>query len=279
MNKYLKISLLSLIVALCCTGCNGNVTRDLRHDGFTMGGEFKCSPIFPKDKEDTSYEKVKYYTGSHIITKDGKIYEISPSQVFANKENCKEADTKIREQANLDFNVIKGEDNKYYYLFGQSEVAAYSEVSTENKDYQLYDLLLKDADVIKVLTVDSNSGTYYTLKDDGNIYKIVIGRADNNSPLTINSVGIVYDKNDFGGSKIIDFSYVGEQSVYTFIRTEERLYRVFIENREECSKYADVSCKFKMMQDETFMKYKDRIIVFNGNFLLTDYKQTFTVSG
>ena len=278
MNKYLKISLLSLFVALCCTGCNGDITREFRHDGFTMGGEFKCSAIYPKDKEDTSYEKVKYYTGSHIITKSGKVYEISPGQVYANKENCKEADTKIKEQAILDYSVIKAEDNKYYYLFGQSEVAAYTEISKENKDYQLFDLLLKDADVVKVQTVDSNNGIYYSLKDDGNIYKIVIGKADNNSPLTINSVGIIYDKNDYGGSKIIDFSYAGEQSISTFIRTNDRLYRVFVENREECSKYADVKCTFKMKEDETFAKYKDRVIVFNGNFLLTDYKQTFTVS-
>jgi len=278
MNKYFKISFLSLIVILCCCGCNGNITRDIRHAGFSMDSKFECSAIYPKDKEDTSYEKIKYYTGSHIITKTGKIYEVSAGQPYANNENCKEADTSIREQANLDFNVIKADDNKYYYLFGQSEVAAYSEISKENKDYQLYDLLLKDADVVKVLTVDSNSGTYYSLKSDGNVYKIVITRADTNSPLTIASVEIVFDKNEYGGSKIIDFSYTGEESVYTFIRTENKLYRVKVLNGEDCSKYVDVKCKFKMEEDPIFNTYKDNIIAFNGNFLLTNYKQSFTIA-
>jgi hypothetical protein len=51
-----------------------------------------------------------------------------------------------------------------------------------------------------------------------------------------------------------------------------------IENREECSKYADVSCTFKMKEDETFEKYKDNIFAFNGNYLLTNYKKMFTLA-
>ena len=278
MNKYLKISLLSLIVIACCTGCNGSITRDIRHAGFSMAGKFECSAIYPKDKEDTSYEKIKYYTGSHMITKSGKIYEVSPSQTYASKENCKEAETSIREQAILDFKVIKAEDNKYYSLFGENGVVPYTEIVPENKDYQLYDLLLKDPDVVKVLTIDSNNGIYYSLKNDGNIYKIVVGKADYNSPFTINSVSVAYDKNDYGGAKIIDFNYAGEQSLNTFIKTEERLYRFKIQNLEECSKFADISCKFKLEQDPIFDTYKDNIIAFNGSSLMTNYKQTFTVA-
>ena len=278
MNKYLKISLLSLFVIGCCTGCNGSITREIRHGGFAISGKFVCSALYPKDKEDTSYERIRYYTGTHIITKSGKIYEISPGQAYANNENCKEADTAIKEQANLDFKIIKAEDNKYYSLFGENGVNPYTEISTENKDYQLYDLLLKDPDVVKVLTIDSNNGVYYSLKNDGNVYKIVLGKADYNSPFTITGVEVAYDKNDFGGAKIIDFSYTGDQSLYTFIRTEERLYRMRIQNVEECSKYADIQCKYKMEQDPIFDTYKDNIIGFNGNVLLTNYKQTFTVA-
>lgn len=279
MNRYLKISLLSLLVVFCCTGCNGTITRDIRHNGFAVSGTFECSYVFPKDKEDTSYEKIKYFTGSHLITNSGKIYEVSMNQTYASKENCKEADTQIKEKANLNSNVIKGEDNKYYYLFGQSEVAAYSEITPDNKDYQLYDLLLKDADVVKVITVDSNAGVYYTLKSDGNVYKIVVGNSGYNTPFVVNSVGIAYDKNDYGSSKIVDFYYGGEQSISTFIRTENRLYRVMVENKEECTKYADVSCKFKMKEDTVYEQYKDSIIAYNGSVLITNYKKTFTVGG
>ena len=277
MNKYFKASLLSLVVILCCSGCNGNVTRTIRHAGFNMSNKFECDAIYANDKNDTSYEKIKYYTGNHIITTSGKLYEVSPSQPYANKQNCKEADTKIREQANLDYNIIKGDDNKYYYLFGQSEVAAYTEVTVENKDYQLYNLLLKDPDVKKVTTVDSNNGVYYSLKDDGNVYKIVVGRNDQNSPLQITSMTIAYDYNDYG-SKIVDYNYAGEQSIYTFIRTENKLYRVRIINSDECSKYADIQCKYKLEEDKAYLEFKDRVIAYNGNFLMTDYKQTFVVA-
>ena len=62
--------------------------------------------------------------------------------MMMNKENCKEADTKIREQANIDFNVIKGEDNKYYYLLAQNNVAAYTLIPETDNSYVLYDFIL-----------------------------------------------------------------------------------------------------------------------------------------
>ena len=51
-----------------------------------------------------------------------------------------------------------------------------------------------------------------------------------------------------------------------------------ITNSSECKKYADIECKYKMEEDSLFEEYKDRIIVYNGSSLITDYKQIFNVA-
>ena len=49
-------------------------------------------------------------------------------------------------------------------------------------------------------------------------------------------------------------------------------------NYEKCSKYADVTCIYRVEKDEVLDKYKDRIIAYNGKTLITDYKQVFNLS-
>ncbi len=274
--KKLKFCLLLLIVGICCCGCNGNTTRDIRHAGFTMGGTFTCSNFFPKDKEDVDFEKIRYMTDSRIINTEGKIYELSLSQKYANGENCKEADTQIRVKAIYDNSIIKGTDNKYYYLLEQNSVASYTEVPTSDNSYSMYDLLLKEEDVVKVMTADSSSGIYYVLKIDGNVYSYEVTKADYQAQPVITTVSTVYDKLTYG-SNIVDFNYAG-QSLNTFVKTEDKVYRMRITNSEECGKYADISCQFSMQEDPIFVDKKDSIISYNGSTLITDYKQVFTVA-
>ena len=51
---------------------------------------------------------------------------------------------------------------------------------------------------------------------------------------------------------------------------------MYMTNSAECSKYADVTCKYEMKEDETFNKYSDRIIAYSGNTLITDYNRVFS---
>ncbi|MBQ9018993.1 MAG: hypothetical protein IJ097_01610 [Bacilli bacterium] len=271
-NSVFKLMFMLLIVFLC-SACNGNVTRSIRHDGFTVGDKFTCDTFFSK-KDETPYKKIKYLTNTHIIDEDGKIYEISLNQKYSNKQNCKSVDNNIIVKAIFDDRIIKGNDNKYYYLYNQNDVVLYSEVPTTDNSYDLYNLLLKDENVVKVITANSSTGTYYALNRDGNVYNINISKDSNT--LNIKYISIIYDKTKYG-SKIIDFNYAGN-SLSTFIKTEDKIYRMKITNYEDCSKYVDVSCKYEMMEDSVFEKYKDRIIAYNGNILITDYKQIFTVN-
>ena len=274
MKRVFYFSFICMIVLLC-SACNGSVTRGIRHAGFKVGNKFICDRFYPKDKEDTSYEKIRYFTGSHLINSEGKIYELSIEQVFANNENCKEADTNIVVSAILDNKIVKGTDGKYYYLQGQNGVNPYDLVTTSDNSYYVYDLLLKSNDIVKVITANSNTGSYYVLRNNGCVYEYIIQTKDRNKGPELTSTRIIYDSGEFDG-EIIDFNYAGE-SVTTYIKTEEKIYRMSITNQKDCSKYADVKCEYEMQEDVDLEKYKDRIIMYNGSSIITDYKQMFTI--
>lgn len=276
-SNYLKIGFLFLFIILGCSACNGNITRDIRHAGYSISGDFNCPLFIPSKKDDTSYEKIKYYLDSHVITTEGKIYELSLSQKYSSGENCRKAELDIKVDAILDGTIVKAEDGKYYSLVAQNNVPIYSEIAEDNGSFVIYDLLLKDSDVVKATTVSSNEGIYYVLKTDGNVYKYVISKASFDSLPAITSISIAYDKNDYGDG-IVDYNYGGDQSLSTFVRTNSKLYRVRSTNLEECSKYVDVECKYKMKEDPIFEEYKDVIIAFNGNTLITNYSRMFSVS-
>ena len=265
-----------LFVLIFCTACNGSVTRDIRHAGFSIGGTFVCDDFYPKDKDDTSYDRIRYFLGSHLINENGEIYELSLSRPFTGGQNCRRASTDILVKAIFDNKIIKAADGKYYYLLAQNNIPAYTEVPLTDNSYSIYDILLKEEDVVKVVTADSSTGVFYVLKLDGNVYAYRIMAADRQSPPQLVSVQIVYDKTAYSGS-IVDFNYAGD-SLGTFLKTDEKLFRMRVINFDECSKYADVTCKFEMQEAPIYEKYRDRIITYNGTNLITDYKQIFNVA-
>ena len=276
MKMKSKVVIVCLLMIFVCTACNGTITRNIRHAGFNVGSTFYCDTFFPQDKEDTSYKKIKYLLGGHIVDENGVIYEISLGQKYANNQNCKKAETNITVEAIMDNQIIKSSNNKYYRLVGQNDVKPYTEVSKIDNNYELIDLLMKQNDVVKVITANSNTGQFYVLKKDGNVHSYIVSKANRNDPIVITSIKKVYDKNDFDSS-IVDFSYAGE-SLGTFVRTEKSVYRMKITNSKTCKKYADVACEFKMEKDPIFDEYKENIIAYNGVNLITNYNQVFSVA-
>lgn len=272
-----KLFLLLFLVVCCCTACNGTVTRDIRHAGFNVGSTFECSAFYPEDKDDVSYSRIKYFTATHIITSEGEIYEHSLNQKYTNGQNCKKSDFGVRVKAIFDDKIIKGVDNFYYYLVPQNNYKMYEMIGSSDRDYPIYNLLLRDDDVVKVITVNSNDGVYYVLKTDGNVYAYRIDKGKQHDSIpTIGSIEIVYNKAMYGDN-IIDFNYSGN-SINTFVKTTSKVFRVRAKNSQECTKYADVACQYEMVQDLIFEQYADRIIAYNGSLLITDYKQIFNVA-
>ena len=67
-----KVFILGVFVLLLCTACDGNITRAIRHDGFAAGAKINCNIFFPEQGQ--SMYAVKFFTGSHIIDTNDRIY-------------------------------------------------------------------------------------------------------------------------------------------------------------------------------------------------------------
>lgn len=272
------IFLLGLItITLLLTGCDGNVTRDLRHSGLTLSTtEFSCTTLLPEKKDIPPTDTIQYSNGSFAITDDGRLYELSLSKPYSNNENCKKINFSIKVMAYMDSSILKGEDNKFYYAPGTTNTTPLTEVTANDSNYQLYTLLLGGSQVKKVVTVDSNAGIYYVLEEDGTVYQYTITRQDYNSPYIISEKKAIYEKSEYG--EIIDFNYAGE-STATYIKTKNKIYRMQITNKEECTKYADITCKYKLKLDEKITEHynTNKIIYYGPSIVLTDYGKQFTV--
>lgn len=273
--KRKMLFIVIVFMLFLCSGCTGTITRSIRHSGFTIAGDFACDPFFPKDKDDTSYSKVKFLTGTHIISNEGKLYEVSLEKPYASNSNCKEADTTISVVSIFDNKIVRAADGKMYYLNGDNSTTPYSEVTGDDNNYAIYQLLLGQESTIKVITAGS-SGLYYVLKNDGNVYSYTVNNSDRGVPPTITSTELIYNKDDYGSENIIDFNYAGENSS-TFIRTDNKAYKMFVTNAKECNKYADVACKYQMNEFTIYSEYKDYFIAYNGSKIITSYGKIFNV--
>ena len=273
MKKLITLSFLLVVMVLFCTACEGDVTRALRHDGFNIGVEIVCEAFIG----DNATEQVRYLTSSHIITTEGRIYEISLGQPYSNKSNCRVADTSLKVVAIFDDKIFKAEDGKYYSLVNQNNGSgAYQAISDKDNAYIFYELLLKPEGTVKVVTADSSNGVYYVLKNDGNVYAVTITKQNSNAAPTVSSTNIIYNQTDFGG-RIVDFGFYGNNPA-TFVRTETQMFRMYATNHDQCSKFADVTCDYQMMEASSFAQYPEYILAYNGSTVITTYGKVFNVS-
>ena len=273
MKKLIKLSILLVVMVLFCTACEGDVTRALRHDGFNLSGDIVCEAFIG----DNAVERVGFLTGTHIITSEGRIYELSLGQPYSNKSNCRVADTSLKVVAMFDDKIIKADDGKYYALINQNNGGgAYQQISENDNAYAIYDLLLKPEGTVKAVTADSNTGIYYVLKSDGNVYGVTINKQNSNTPPTITGSAIVYNQTDFGGT-IVDFNYYGNNSA-TFVRTTTQVFHMSATNYDQCSKFADVECDYQMMEATSFAEYGDYILAYNGSTVITTYGKVFNAA-
>ena len=270
MKKYLIL----ILFILLCTGCNGNTTRDIRHQGYSMNGLFKCDRVYSKDKNDP-VDKIKYLFEGGYINQNGELYDVSLNGIFSNNENCKKNIFTHKIKAIYNTDIVKADDNLLYYIKATDKNEAYSLVNNLDELYPLYTLLLRDEDILKVQSI--NELEYYILKADGNIYDYVLNKDDNdnNNNYSLVSMNVIYDKSKYG--KIVDFNYAGD-SFKTYLISDKGIYRMNISNRDECSKYVDIVCEYEFVLNEVLTKYRDKIIAYNGNNIITNYGQIFNVS-
>ncbi|MBQ6477485.1 MAG: hypothetical protein IJI43_03530 [Bacilli bacterium] len=274
MKKKLLIILLLLII---CTGCDGNATRTIRKSGFVVSGnKFVCNTLTGVNSmfsDKKQVEKIKFLDQDVAISENGNVYELFFNGLFSNKMNCKKAMSGVKITSMIDNEVLRDVDGKYYYLNSNDNTIKFSEVPVEDDKLAIYNSILGDGHVVKAMVANANINSYYVLRDDGNIYNYVVKLNDNTKRYVVNSK-IVHKQSEFDG-KIIDFKDYGESS-NTYFRTNKSIYRMINTNANECNKFVDVTCKYKLGQDKSLTKIENRIIGYGGNILITDYGKVFT---
>ena len=124
-----------------------STTRDIRHSGFALSGaELECDALLANP----DYDKVKFLTAGHVITESGSVYSLSIGQKYSNDQNCMASTMTTKVVSLFDETIVKGADNKYYYLTRNGDAPQYSMVPNTDSNYGIYDLLLKDQEVLKV---------------------------------------------------------------------------------------------------------------------------------
>lgn len=278
MRKKIKVIVLLLSVLFLSSGCdmeNASTTREIRHAGFSVSNsELECPNLFPSK---TGYEKIMFFSNVYAITMDGNFYSLSLGKKYQNNLNCKIPENFKNKKiiAIMDNKVVKTSDGKLYYIVASGDSPAYTPVVEKDGEYGIYKMIFDEPGVLKAMTVDATKGYYYVLKDDGNVYNMVL-RKENNKVNKI-STSIVYSKSDYNGN-IIDFNHVGASSA-TYVRTGTQIFRMAPQNKEECSRYADVVCDYKMSLDVKLSNQYERILGFSGNFIITDYGKQFSATG
>lgn len=279
-NKF-KFIIIALFMLLLTSGCAmryAQTTRDIRHAGYSVSNaDFNCPTLFPD--EEVGYERIKYITSSYAITTDGKFYILSLGKEFQNGLNCKRPPNleSKRVKALVDGKLVLCDDNKLYAITGEK---AFTEYSFSENDFGLYRALLNDNSIVKAVSVGSQDNTYsfYALKTDGSVYSVIYGKSGNSNNTVYTKLSDVpaYNKTAYGGD-IVDFNHLGA-APGTYVRTETEIYRMKAQNAEECSKYADVACKYDMELDNNLTAHMNRMLGFGGNYILTDYGKQFNAT-
>lgn len=278
MKKKIAIGITTLGLILLLTGCDGNVTRDIRHAGYGLSSNtFTCEDILPKAKDAIVLDKISYLNDTFAVTEKGNLYEISLSQPYSNNQNCKKIAFDQKVIAHMDGTILKGADKKLYYAPGTTSATPLTEVTVNDNSYQIYNLLLASDAVQKVVTVNQSQGLYYVLESDGNVYSYTLVRPDYNTPYTLTERNIVYAKDKYG--QIVDFHYSQSNQKEIYIKTATEVYRMKASNEKECTKYADVTCNYSIVKDETLSKYlNDKILYQGSTMIITTYGKEFTIN-
>ena len=126
-------------------------------------------------------------------------------------------------------------------------------------DYNIesdFELLIKNNDIVSLKRAyepSPNGYMFFVLKTDGNIYKTVFDRGLDDK-IDFDKVvheTLLYSKDAYGLIK--NFFIYGDDF---FLITDNALYGPEKIITEECTKYADVDCEIKMVENKLYKNYK-----------------------
>ncbi|MBQ3307966.1 MAG: hypothetical protein IJG68_07240 [Bacilli bacterium] len=202
------------------------------------------------------------YNMNYFVTKN-KVYQFNKDKLFSNDQNCKEIEI---EELDSDIIAIGGSiDTKY---------STYSYEPSLKKFSPYYHFSNGE--------ISSRRESFYKQWFDGQGDNIRYSYAVNNLK---NYMGIIFidDSIKMFGIKNNNIYYADVEHVFEsdeeilivfdgYLRTNKAFYKIkaYKMNKEECEKYADVSCKygFKLEKDQFLNQYYDDIKYAGKNILI-----------
>ncbi len=262
MKKYL------ILLLLLITGCSEENQRiktpTKLHEIMGIDDKFICNDLI-----DSTYKFISY----NELYSNNSVYEISLNgQLFSNDQHCK-----LKEDENID-SVMISDYTPIFIVDGKMKRHLPDYEGLTDFENEQARLLLNEG-VIKYAFVNSGNkdnvdgsstnytyNTYYGLKDDGNIYEYELGLISPSYKFEITETKLsIYTKETYG--KITDFQFYDDLGMR--LVTETSLYTTEEIETEECTKYVDVKCEEKLIQNENYIKYKDQIKYIDTNYLIT----------
>lgn len=286
----MKKVLLILLSIMMLTGCGGNkneqttepkqllhISDYFKDKGINNIGTLKCSAL--------NNEKIMYanYALNYFILENGDTYKFvyGGNKIYSNNEQCMKITTNVKVKT-FKYKYFLGTDGNYYNITIDNDDIKLEKVELSGYDATLYN----DTSVINFTSTtvpDSYTAqrgwysAYYVLKNDGIHNLIILSSYDNTGTLNYQIVNdeILYKKSDYGNIKRFETTY---KEGITLILSDTGLYIKEEVKTEECSKYADIKCETKMINNELYQKYKNDIKYVDSYRIIADDNGFYTTS-
>ena len=240
--KKIKVLNILLICSLMLSGCN--LIKEETTNGKTIIPEYtdkiNCS-ILKDVKMVINQDSIN----TIVLTNDGELYRLGK---YSDGTNCKKI------EHNFDIKIIfnqdgclYGEDGKFYKIEDEKVIETNELAINE----ALFEIIKGIDNIIKVSRDYSDDGmTFYALKNDGNLYKIVATMIKDKYKLTEE----IYKS--YSDEKIIDFG-ISHFDELKYIKTDKSYYINKVKD-ERCYDYDDIKCDYDLVKDDFFTKkYND----------------------
>lgn len=289
--KKIRIFIISMMIILCLSGCNTNVEdKNTKED--TLYNYLKTNNNSVRKIKCTalkSSNNLMYLDYNYFILENGEIYQIAPKgKIYSNEEECIKMTTDIL-ITDVRNNIMFGNNGKRYTMYTTFEGDKINlEEYMRCNSLDLVDCFLETKGFIKSINMilkddeqyknDDNNSIYYSkymaLKNDGNIYEVVVKQSLNMNGYVNEIVeeNILYSKETYGSIKDFDYlysEYDNENGMKNII-SDNNFYSIKKIETEECKKYADIECETKLEVNAIYNKYKSEIKYISINYMLSN---------
>ena len=249
----------------------------------------KCEAL----KNNSVVKSISYNT---LLLSDGYVYTTVQDRdiTYANGEQCKKLDDKLKFTRIYGNNYFLGEDGKVYtyyndqfkeyensnyYIPNDNTVVDFSTVYMTDEEKEQYKSTNK---YVGRDYVTYDFVKYIVLRTDGNVYETIYHRTNNYNKKSITykieKEKVILSKNNYGSIKSYNITTSGTKYKIYGISTNNGFYNLKVFENEECKKYEDVACEEKLVLNDGYLKYSSEIKYIDYNIIVTNNNSVLPTS-